>query len=248
MIEIIGRGNVAFHLQKALNKETEAILVNPHTLEESGLNSDNPPELILLAVSDDAIPEVAEKIKKLLEASEINKNSGLTIAHTAGSVPISTLRGITKNFGVFYPLQTFSKNNALDYSEIPVFIEASNPETLNYLKKIAFLFSKNVREADSEARKTLHLASVFACNFTNALAGIAENILSESGIEFSALLPLMKQTVRKLETMTPSEAQTGPAVRGDRKVMEAHLRMLDSKPELQHLYQTLSTLIKPLNS
>ena len=229
MVAIIGRGNVASHLYTALKEKTKVVLVNPRTLENLPDNS----ELILISVRDNAIHEV---VNKLMPTNTI-------IAHTSGSIPMSVLEGKTKHFGVFYPLQTFTKDVEMPYDDIPVFIEGSNPYTVEMLKQFASLFSTNIREADSEGRKQLHLASVFACNFTNALAAIAEDLLKDSGIDFSALLPLMKQTVKKLGKLTPKEAQTGPARRRDTKVMETHLKMLESKPDLQKIYSLLSAQI-----
>ena len=231
MIAIIGRGNVASHLFNALKDKTNVCLVNPHTLE--GFPMD--PEIILISVSDNAIGEVLDKLP---ETSAI-------VAHTAGSIPMDILKDKTEKYGVFYPLQTFTKDTPLDYSEIPVFIEGSSPEIESKLRNLAALFSQNIHVASSEVRKNLHLASVFACNFTNALAGVSENILQDSGLSFKVLLPLMKQTLAKLENLSPKEAQTGPAVRGDTNVINAHLQMLESNPALQQLYLTLSHLINP---
>lgn len=230
MIAIIGRGNVASHLFRALQDKIEVVLVNPHTLEELPDN----PEVILLAVKDDAIKEVASKI---------NRPQAL-IAHTAGSVEMKELEGFSKEFGVFYPLQTFSKDVTLQYSEIPVFVEGSSPEKVKKLRDIAALFSAHVKEADSSSRKVLHLASVFACNFTNALALISKDLLEQSDIDFTVILPLMKQTVEKLNVMPPEKAQTGPAVRGDRGILYQHCRMLNSNPDIQQIYALLSELIQ----
>lgn len=229
MVAIIGRGNVASHLFSALKDKTEVCLVNPHTFE----NYPQDPDIVLICVSDNAIEEVVNKLPI----------SNSIVAHTAGSIPMDILKGKTSDYGVFYPLQTFSKDAILDYSEIPVFIEGSSPETVKKLKELASLFSKEIKEADSQTRKSLHLASVFACNFTNALAGIAEGLLKKSGIEFSVLFPLIKQTVNKLELMSPKEAQTGPAKRGDTKVMMSHMEMLSESPDLGEIYSLLSSLI-----
>ena len=230
MIAIIGRGNVASHLYKALNEKTEVCMVDPHTLE--GLPEN--PEIILLSVSDNAIESVA---KRLPETNAI-------IAHTAGSIPMSVLAGNAKNHGVFYPLQTFTKNQELNYKDIPVFIEGSDEEVIKKLKKIAVLFSEDVREADTITRKKLHLASVFACNFTNALACMAKDLLADSNIDFSVLLPLMHQTIKKLEYISPEAAQTGPAVRNDTKVIESHLQSLADDDTLHTIYSVMSEYIK----
>ncbi|MCH5225581.1 MAG: DUF2520 domain-containing protein [Muribaculaceae bacterium] len=229
MISIIGRGNVASHLHKALEGITDVTIVNPHTLEELPEKND----IILISVADSAIVDVVNRLPP----------TDAVIAHTAGSIPMKAVEGKSPNFGVFYPLQTFSKDIPLDYSIIPIFIEGSTPKSIETLKRLAHLISNNVTIADSETRKRLHLASVFACNFTNALAGIGAQILAENGLDISTLLPLMRQTVEKLEKLTPQEAQTGPAARRDKTVVETHLKMLEFDPQLQNIYSLLSERI-----
>lgn len=230
MIAIVGRGNVATHLFEALSNKTEVCMVNPRTLDSLPLDAD----IILISVSDNAISEIAKKIPQ----------SDAIIAHTSGSIPLEALDTSHNRTGVFYPLQTFTKGVSLDYREIPFFIEGSSPEVIKKLKNLGSLISNNVNMADSEQRKKLHLASVFACNFTNALAGISKQILEEAGIDFSTLIPLMKQTVNKLENLTPEKAQTGPAVRGDSIVIDTHLKMLENQPEFQKIYSLLTQFIK----
>lgn len=231
MIAIIGSGNVASHMYNAFRKKASVCMVNPHTLEGMPEN----PELILICVKDDVIEEVVDKLPY----------SSSIIAHTAGSVPMDILSKKTDRFGVFYPLQTFNKDIPLDYSIIPVFIEGNSAETVEKLKSYASIFTENVREADSNARKQLHLASVFACNFNNALAGVADYLLKNTDIPFSVLLPLMQQTLNKLENHTPQEAQTGPAIRGDMGVINQHLSMLESDTSLKDIYKLISKLINP---
>ena len=226
MIVIVGKGNVGTHLFDALKEKTLTVNVDSRNLNEIPDEAD----IIIIAVSDGAIEEVARSIP---ERKAI-------IAHTSGSIPMNVLPDKGKGVGVFYPLQTFTKGVPLNYSEIPLFLEASNPEILKELKKTGSHFSNHIHEADSKTRKELHLASVFACNFTNALASISERLLKESGIDFSALLPLMRQTVDKLSRLSPSKAQTGPAVRGDEKVMQKHLEMLEGHPDLQTIYKLMS--------
>lgn len=229
MINIIGRGNVAFHLHKAFEGKEDVKIINPHTLE----NLDNDADLILICVSDNAIVEVAEKLKGLKTL----------VAHTAGSVSINVLKDITENYGVFYPLQTFTRGVELKYLDIPFFIEASSPEALSKLNYYASLISDQIIEIDSEKRKYLHLASVFVCNFTNALAGVSEVILKEADMDYKVILPLMKQTVDKLYSLSPTIAQTGPAARKDTTVMEMHMKILETWPQLRDLYKTFSNLI-----
>lgn len=235
MIAIIGGGNVATHLAKALKEKTEVVMVNPHTFE--GMPSS--PEVVIICVKDDAITEVASR----LEVKDA------VVAHTSGSVPISALPEKFKKRGVFYPLQTFTKGVELDYSRVPVFIEGSDKKVVANLKDIASLFSINVKEADSDKRKELHLASVFACNFTNAMAMIAKDRMDFAGLEFRDLLPLMHQTIDKLEEIDPVNAQTGPAVRKDTTVLRRHLDMLSNDPKLRDIYTEISSYInKRINS
>lgn len=229
MIAIIGRGNIAVHLKKALENQFEVRLVNPHKPDDLPRNTD----IILICVTDDAIREVAQKLPK----------TDTLVVHTSGSVPMETLKIIGPNFGVFYPLQTFTKESHLNYSEIPIFIEGSNSKSVDILKKLAYSFTENIFEADSEKRKKLHLASIFACNFTNALCGISAEILKDANLEFDVMLPLLKQTVKKLESMSPQNAQTGPASRGDLKILATHEDMLRDCPMLKSIYKTLSQYI-----
>lgn len=226
---IVGTGNVAFHLEKAFAPFFHVKCINPHTLEGLPHFSD----IIILSVKDSVIGEVADKLK----------SKCTLIAHTSGSVPIDVLNGVASHYGVFYPLQTFTKSVALDYSEIPFFIEGNSEETTAELIRLGRMLSQTIYVADSEKRKKLHLASVFACNFTNRLMGIAQEILSEADIDFRVVLPLMRQTLQKLSELSPAEAQTGPAVRKDYGIIESHLHMLEKQPELQELYKNMSRQI-----
>ena len=230
-VAIVGSGNVATHLLNALASHALLHQVNPHTLEQMPGHAD----IVIISVRDSAIAEVAAKLKG---------DFGI-VCHTSGSVPMTELRGCCSNYGVFYPLQTFTKGVPLDYSEIPFFIEGNSPETAGTLSELAKKVSPNVREADSASRKVLHLASVFACNFSNALVGIADDILKESGMDYRVLLPLLRQTVAKLDRLTPKEAQTGPAIRRDFPVMSAHTEMLRDKglQNLTEIYEDISSEI-----
>ena len=211
-IAIIGGGNVATHLYRAFSVSNECdmcLMVSSRTLE--GLPEDA--DIYLIAVSD-----VAGRIP-LVEG---------IVAHTSGSVGIEAIGNRHCNKGVFYPLQTFTKDSALDYADVPVFVEGSDGAVAEILVKAASVFSDHVLEADSGLRRRLHVAAVFACNFTNRLFGIAEGIMGDAGLDFRLLLPLIRQSIAKLETMSPAEA---------------HLEMLKSKPELCEIYGLLSDSI-----
>lgn len=229
-ITIVGTGNVGTHLAKALaSNGYEVSLTCARTL--SGLPDIN--DVIIIAVKDDAIAQTAERLKG---------KAGI-IAHTSGSVPLAALEGTANDTGVFYPLQTFSKDVELDYSDIPFFIEGNSPNAENTLLDIARSLSDNVRLADSADRKKLHLAAVFACNFTNHLMAIADDILKENGMDYSVLLPLLRQTIVKLQSVPPSKAQTGPAARLDHNVLDNHLEMLKGERHLRNLYEEMTAQI-----
>lgn len=234
-ISIIGTGNVATHLFKALSQhailppDSSIRIINSRTLNNLPDHSD----LILISVKDDAIGSVAQRVTGKADM----------IAHTSGSVSIDILRDCAKHYGVFYPLQTFSKNSELNYYEIPFFIEGNDAETVSNLKTIAQSISSKVFEADSSKRKRLHIAAVFACNFSNHLVAIADDLLQEDGMDYKVLLPLLKETVRKLDTLPPKDAQTGPAVRNDQKVISSHEDMLADHPDRLAIYRLLSSSI-----
>ncbi|GET29714.1 Rossmann-like and DUF2520 domain-containing protein [Prolixibacter sp. SD074] len=195
-------------------------------------------QLYLVSVSDKAVEPLLCKIgfgKRL-------------VAHTAGSMPLDVLQPFTDNFGVFYPLQTFSKSRAVDFSQIPVCIEANNPENLAILRKLGASISNDVREIGSEQRRQLHLSAVFVCNFVNHLYTIGEELLKEKEIDFDVLKPLIIETAAKVLEFSPKDAQTGPAVRFDRNVIDRHLEMLEEHPQWNDIYKLLSESIHQLHT
>lgn len=233
-IAIIGKGNVGTHLYTAFSPYAETTLVDSRTLGNLPEHCD----VILISVSDRAIGDVAEKLK----------GKARIVAHTSGSVPMEILSDTGNAYGVFYPLQTFTKGVNLDYSEIPFFIEGDNAETCAVLQAIAGLLGAKSFKADSSRRRKLHLASVFACNFANNLVAVADELLQEEGMDYKVVLPLLKQTVSKLSRLTPEEAQTGPAVRGDRPVIDAHLEMLAERPEYHAVYSIMTRNIEKIKA
>ncbi|MCM1152710.1 MAG: DUF2520 domain-containing protein [Muribaculum sp.] len=215
-IAIIGRGNVAVHLAKAFQSVGKAVAsVNPYTLE----NLPDKADLYLICVSDNAVESVAERLAPHVDEHAI-------IAHTAGSIPLEILSKYSGPKGVLYPLQTFSKSRNLDYSTIPFFIEGSDDDTETDLISLSSAVSARVETADNFRRKLIHLSAVFACNFANRMMDIADEILQRDGLDISILLPLIKETLKKIEFMNPHDAQTGPAVRRDSKVIHSHLQQL----------------------
>lgn len=248
-VSIIGSGNVATHIAKALKDanvqvlhiwsyklENAKVLANKvdasAVAEISQVCIDNS-DVVLIAVKDDAIASVS---------AQLTNYKGL-IAHTSGAVAMDTLAS-NKNYGVFYPLQTFSKQKDLDFSSVPLCLEANNHTNLDQLKKLASIISKSIYEVNSEQRKTLHLAAVFACNFTNYLYGIAQQLLAQNQLDFDIIKPLITETANKIQTALPLEVQTGPAVRNDEQTLQKHEGMLQEHPEWLNIYQLLSNQIK----
>jgi predicted short-subunit dehydrogenase-like oxidoreductase (DUF2520 family) len=187
-------------------------------------------DLYILAVKDDVISKIVSNLQNI------------AIVHTSGSVSMDVFDNNFTNHGVFYPLQTFSKNSELDFSETPICIEASNNEFENELINLGKKLSGNVIKINSEQRKQLHIAAVFACNFSNHMYTISAEILSRSNIDFKLLLPLINQTVKKLKDNKPSDMQTGPAKRDDKKVINAHLENMEDEIT-KEIYQLISNAI-----
>lgn len=216
-IYIIGSGNVGTHLFRALSDSTEAtepsniVLLNSRNAENSPADGD----IYFLTVKDDAIWSVVAKMPQV---------DGI-VAHTSGSVPMDVLSRFEKH-GVFYPMQTFSKDVSLDYTKIPFFIEGNSASVTEQLRAVASKISENIYEADSSLRKLLHIASVFSCNYVNHMWTIADALLASRGLSIEVMKPLIEETIHKLQHTSPYGGQTGPAVRGDRKIIERHLDML----------------------
>ncbi len=184
-------------------------------------------DLFVIAVKDSAIQEVLENLR--IKGDQM-------IVHTAGSVPMSILEGFSKNYGVFYPLQTFSKSRKIDFSDIPICIEASHPPTFLKLEKLGEKLSNSVNQINSDERKTLHLAAVFVNNFANHLFAIGADILHNKKLDFELLKPIIRETAEKIRFMNPIDAQTGPAKRYDQGIISDHLKMLHGNPEFQKIY------------
>ncbi len=248
-IVLIGAGNVATHLAKALIKEGFVICqIYSRSIESArelgikiGVNFTNKHEEIytnaniyVFSVSDTAIEQILKNISF--------ENSPLLI-HTAGSISKEVFKGYSKNYGVFYPLQTFTKKRLIDFKNIPVCIEASNAESLETINNIGEVISDSVYKMGIEKRVYLHLAAVFACNFTNYMYSVAEKILQQNDIPFDIIKPLIKETAAKIEDLSPAKAQTGPAVRNDKEVIFKHKELLENNPDLQKLYTFVSNSI-----
>ncbi len=248
-IVIIGAGNLATQLALALIEkgilikqvysrniasanELAKIVHASYTADLSQLITDA--DLYIIAVKDSAIQEVLENLS-------INEDQ--MVVHTAGSIPMNILDGFTNNYGVFYPLQTFSKSRRVDFLDIPICIEANHPANLLKLEELGKRLSNSVHQINSGERKTLHLAAVFTNNFVNHLYSIGADILHDKKLDFSLLKPLIRETAEKIETLSPIEAQTGPAKRNDQSIINTQLKMLQSKPEFQKIYSFVTESI-----
>ena len=250
---MIGAGNVATHLGEALTAAGHEVLqvmsrtqtsaerlagrVGAEPLTDAAqLRRDA--DVCICAVSDDALTAL---VPQLCQGRE-----DMVFLHTAGSVPMSVFEGHAHRYGVLYPMQTFSKQRAVDMSEVPCFIEANDEATLRVVEQLARSVSRRVSVLSSAERRYLHLSAVFANNFVNHCYTMAAELLERHGLPFDTLLPLIDETARKVHTLSPREAQTGPAVRGDRRVVEAQRCLLADTPELQQVYDVMARSIMSL--
>jgi predicted short-subunit dehydrogenase-like oxidoreductase (DUF2520 family) len=252
-IFIIGSGNVACHIALSFNKKKEVkisgIFNHRKTKQATefanqnsvGLTTDYKniadADVYFICVKDEAIVEVVKNLSLL--------NLKGLVVHTSGSMNISVLKNVSSNTGVYYPLQSFSKNDTVDWQTTPVLIEASSQASLIVLNSLAGLVSDTVKKVNSPKRLQLHLAAVFACNFTNALYASAFELVDENLMkkDVNLLQPIMLQSFTKLQKMSPKHAQTGPAMRSDNVVMKRHLELLKTNKELTAVYKLLSRLI-----
>lgn len=251
-IVILGSGNIATHLGRAFKMAGQDIsqvwsrdishassLADTLAAEaiDNMFDLDRSADLFIIAVKDEAIREIALELKL----------SDQLLVHTSGSTGLTALEGASTKIGVFYPLQTFSKIKSVDFRQIPIIIEANSPEVLLSIRAIADRLSEKVIELNSEQRKTLHVAAVFACNFTNHLFGLAQELLEEKGLDYELLKPLIEETLSKIEMNDPVSVQTGPAIREDQATIHAHLELLKHNPSLSELYTKLSQSIVNLH-
>lgn len=248
-IIILGSGNVATHLGKALVHAGNNILqvwsrqlVNAEALANT-LDArytdrldqiDQSADVYIIAVVDDAISDLITQLK------QVNENLNGILVHTSGSTSIDVFRDRFDKVGVFYPLQTFSKSKEVDFQEIPILLEASSLSQLDLLKNLASSISHRVEEATSSQRKSLHIAAVFACNYTNFLYSIAQQLLEEHDLDFDLIRPLIKETADKAQLYEPREVQTGPAIRKDLSIVSDHIKFLEYKKDWQEIYKLLS--------
>ena len=247
-VTIIGAGNVATHLAKTLSgngfvikqiysrtEESAAVLANELQTEFTTeiRKIDITADMFFIALKDSVIDDVL---------SEIDFKNKLLV-HCSGSLPLSVLNKHSKNTAVFYLLQTFSKERKIDFKHVPVFVEANTKENEKQVLEIARKLSDTVSVADSETRKHLHISAVFACNFVNHFYTISAELLKSKGISFDVLKPLIKETAKKIESVAPEKAQTGPAVRFDENIISSHLAELKGVSDYEELYSLISKSI-----
>ena len=251
-IVLVGAGNMATAIACSLKEGGNApVAVWSRTLESAALLGDRvgcafTDDLASLPAADIIIISVADNALRDVAAAVAHSFPDALLLHTAGSISIDALReaGATK-YGVLYPMQTVNKNSPVSLKNITTFIEGCDDTITEQVKNIATLVSDKVVYATSEQRCSLHVAAVFACNFPNAVYNMAYELMQRNGLPFDAMLPLIDEAARKVHRMSPLEAQTGPARRGDNNVMNAHKSMLDD--ELANIYETLSNYIMKRN-
>ena len=225
-VAIVGKGNVGFHLYQELNKSDNLNVIQFNSREQRSLEDF---DAAIVAVSDDAIAEVSQHIKTPL------------VVHTSGTTAMSALQNVTRK-GVFYPLQSFSKHKSVDFNQVPLCIEAEDQQDEQLLKDLAKTLGSTSYLVSSEQRNYLHVAAVFANNFTNHMYQMANDICTKHDVPFEVLLPLIQETSSKIESLSPSKAQTGPAIRNDQKTIKNHLTLLDESQ--QELYKIITESIQ----
>ncbi|MDE6485299.1 MAG: DUF2520 domain-containing protein [Duncaniella sp.] len=247
-VVILGSGNVASALALAIDKTRagEIVQIFSRNIEHARRLAsclgcagaiDSPEkvtdcaDIYLVSLADDAVTSTLSRIKP----------NGALWLHTSGSLDMSVLADMSDRYGVFYPLQTFSLNREVDLSAVTLFTEGSSPEVETEIAEFGEKIFKNIIHADSATRSRMHVAAVFACNFSNYLWSIAHDLLAKNDIPFDVLAPLLHETLAKALTMPPREGQTGPARRGDLRIIEAHASSLP--PKEQEIYRLLSKCI-----
>ncbi|HQV78950.1 MAG TPA: DUF2520 domain-containing protein [Chitinophagales bacterium] len=249
-ISFIGSGNVATHLAKAFAKKGVIIqqiysqtcdnseilawqsnAVYTCNLDELNLDVD----LLIFAVKDEAIKTLSQYI--------LQKKPDLKMVHTSGSVGLDVFEN-AQNVGIVYPLQSFSKTKKINIDEVPFLITSNNQSFKNELKTLAYLLSSRVYEYSDEQRKHLHIAAVLVNNFSNHLFALAQSYCEKHGLDYQLLMPLIHETIIKIDTILPKDAQTGPSKRRDIEIIDKHLSILEIEDKNLHaIYQLLSNSI-----
>ena len=255
-ITIIGSGNVGTHLAKRLFEKGHSIVqIFSRNIENAAelaqqVNAESicdlselleSTEIIIIAVKDDVIEEISKAINF----------ENVLIVHTSGGTSSAVLVRQLKRpvllrlrFGIFYPLQSFSKVKSVDFEKLPICIDANNEEDLNLLEILAQSICPNVYRINDKERAILHVCAVMVNNFTNHLFAMADDILKQENLTLDILKPLILETVKKIENHPPKQMQTGPAIRNDEKTIDNHLQFLDKYPDYQLVYKLLSDSIQ----
>lgn len=244
-INIIGSGNVAYHLmenidtlpdfrlqQVAVRSKEKVLDLVSEDLIVTDIKNLNPADLTIIAVTDDAIKLVSDEIPY----------QNHLVVHTSGTTSMQMLNDKNRK-GVFYPLQTFSKSRPVDFKNIPLCLETEQENDLKYLKVLAQQMSDKVYEISSEQRKSLHVSAVFVSNFVNHMYAIGDKICEENNIPFEILHPLIQETAVKITSLSPEEAQTGPAIRHDEKTITAHQNFLTNET-FKNIYKLITESIQ----
>lgn len=274
-IVLIGAGNLATHLGKALraaghdmlqvfsrtmqSAETLASLLDAEPLTDIAQVRDDA-DVYIFSVKDSALVQLVAQLCRH-EADGLGEDGAVNalrkakkgehervFLHTAGSMPMSVFKGMAQHYGVLYPMQTFSKQREVDFSIIPCFVEANDEFAQKQIEGLAREISGRVYLLSSEDRKYLHLSAVFACNFANHCYAISQELLEEHGIPFDVMLPLINETAAKVHEMKPKDAQTGPAVRYDENVIGKQSKLLENHPHFKKVYDSMSKSIHGLNA
>ena len=274
-IVLIGAGNLATHLGKALHAaghdmlqvfsrtmqsaETLASLLDAEPLTDIAQVRDDA-DVYIFSVKDSALVQLVAQLCRH-EADGLGEDGAVNalrkakkgehervFLHTAGSMPMSVFKGMAQHYGVLYPMQTFSRQREVDFSIIPCFVEANDEFAQKQIEGLAREISGRVYQLSSEDRKYLHLSAVFACNFANHCYAISQELLEEHGIPFDVMLPLINETAAKVHEMKPKDAQTGPAVRCDENVIDKQSKLLENHPHFKKVYDSMSKSIHGLNA
>ena len=244
-VSFIGSGNVAFHLAKSMvkagvivddvcspnreNRESLAKVVNAKAIESlSGIATTS--DFYIIAVPDDKVKEVVSSLPPV---------KGI-VAHTSGITSLEVISSTFENSGVFYPLQTFSKQREVNMATVPFCIEGNTKVAAKKLTDLAGKLSRKIYPVNSNERKELHLAAVFVSNFVNHLYHTANTLVEENGLSFDLLLPLIEEVAAKVKTLSPNAAQTGPARRNDENTLKIHREMLNPHPDFKALYNLIT--------
>ncbi len=242
---MLGAGNVSTHISRHLHSKGHRIsciysrtgesaneLANELETLGTSIRADVPgnADFYIVCVPDSVVENVVRNFSGL---------KGIWL-HTAGALSMDLFKGLQTRSGVLYPLQTLSRKRKVDLSDTPFLVEGSSPEVTASIVDLANCISENVQEINSDTRRIIHLAAVFANNFTNHMVHIGQQILQENQMDLKLLDPILEETIRKVKLEGAKDAQTGPALRNDRETMQKHIELLKNHPEWEKIYTFIS--------